>query len=312
MTKPLRRRRRANSRCSLAASEPQSGRPWPQPMNGIQDDTLLQELVRDTIHRWRWASSPMPIVCSSGILSWPRIRAWRSTSFTRSIACGMSRAIRSCPARFASGFRTMSSRCRRCSTSTKRSNKGSRPNRPGRKWVIRSTATSWSRPSAAAHWPACSWRGKRPSASGWLSSRSRGTAAGEAHLLGKAAHPGIVPILSVTHDESTGWTVICMPLLGTATGTELLKSAFADGRTPNSALVIARVAAQLLPEGVSVERAAEPARRLVRNLLRRRRALGPATGRRTGSRPRRRHHAPRYQAFQRAVVVVRPADAVGL
>ena len=77
--------------------------------------------------------------------------------------------------------------------------------------------------------------------------------AGEAHLLGKAAHPAIVPILSVTHDAETGWTVICMPLLGTATAADLLKTAFAGPRAPRSAKVVAQVATQYCPAGVVPE-----------------------------------------------------------
>jgi serine/threonine protein kinase len=78
--------------------------------------------------------------------------------------------------------------------------------------------------------------------------------AGEAHLLGKAAHPAIVPILSVTHDEETGWTVICMPLLGTATAADLLKMALAGGRAPRSARIVAQVATQYCPAGATPER----------------------------------------------------------
>jgi serine/threonine protein kinase len=80
--------------------------------------------------------------------------------------------------------------------------------------------------------------------------------AGEAHLLGKAAHPAIVPILSVTHDKETGWTVICMPLMGTATASDLLKTAFGGGRVPRSAKVVAQVATQYCPAGVVPERSA--------------------------------------------------------
>ena len=81
--------------------------------------------------------------------------------------------------------------------------------------------------------------------------------AGEAQMLGKAAHPGIVPILSVTHDDSTGWTVICMPYLGTATGSDLLKAAFADGLAPGSAEIISEVAGRNRPAGVTLERSAQ-------------------------------------------------------
>jgi len=49
---------------------------------------------------------------------------------------------------------------------------------------------------------------------------------GEAQALGRLSHPNIVPILSVECDEDAGWTVICMPLLGVATGLDLLDAAF--------------------------------------------------------------------------------------
>lgn len=84
--------------------------------------------------------------------------------------------------------------------------------------------------------------------------------ASEAQMLGKAVHPGIVPILSVTQDDVTGWTVICMPLLGTATGTDLLDAAFASGQAPASAETISRVAGQFRPVGAPRERVPADAR----------------------------------------------------
>src|SRR5205823_5743243 len=48
----------------------------------------------------------------------------------------------------------------------------------------------------------------------------------EAETLGKLSHPNIVPVHSVQYDDVTGWTVICMPLLGLATGIDLLDAAF--------------------------------------------------------------------------------------
>lgn len=71
----------------------------------------------------------------------------------------------------------------------------------------------------------------------------------EAQMLGKVAHPAIVPVFSVTHDEASGWTVICMPLLGTATATDLLDAAFAQKQAPAAAGVILRVAGQFRPVG---------------------------------------------------------------
>jgi serine/threonine protein kinase len=68
----------------------------------------------------------------------------------------------------------------------------------------------------------------------------------EAHTLGKLSHPSIMPVFSVERDESAGWTVICMPLLGAATGLDLLDEAFADGAI-RTAAQIERVARESRP-----------------------------------------------------------------
>src|SRR5436190_14269723 len=68
----------------------------------------------------------------------------------------------------------------------------------------------------------------------------------EANTLGKLSHPSIVPIHSVQHDEGGEWTVICMPLIGVATGIDLLDCAYAAGAERKGALV-ARVAAETKP-----------------------------------------------------------------
>lgn len=72
----------------------------------------------------------------------------------------------------------------------------------------------------------------------------------EAHMLGKLEHPSIVPIHSVHHDETTGLTCICMPFLGTATLGDLLDSAFAKGKAPESSAFILRVARHYKPLGI--------------------------------------------------------------
>jgi serine/threonine protein kinase len=64
----------------------------------------------------------------------------------------------------------------------------------------------------------------------------------EAETLGKLSHPNIVPIHSVQHDDVTGWTVICMPLLGAATGVDLLDAVLAGGAAPLDGSLVARVA----------------------------------------------------------------------
>jgi serine/threonine protein kinase len=72
----------------------------------------------------------------------------------------------------------------------------------------------------------------------------------EAETLGKLSHPNIVPVHSVRHDEVTGWTVICMPLLGMATAVDLLDASRAGGPAgggPRDGMLIARVAQQTRP-----------------------------------------------------------------
>lgn len=59
----------------------------------------------------------------------------------------------------------------------------------------------------------------------------------EAHTLGKLSHPSIMPVYSVQRDDVEGWTAICMPLVGAATGVDLLDAAFADGATRDAELV---------------------------------------------------------------------------
>jgi serine/threonine protein kinase len=68
----------------------------------------------------------------------------------------------------------------------------------------------------------------------------------EAAALGKVAHPSVAPIHSVKHDAAGEWTLICMPLLGVATGIDLLDAAFAAGAERNGALV-ERVAVETKP-----------------------------------------------------------------
>ena len=132
--------------------------------------------------------------------------------------------------------------------------------------------------------------------------------ASEAQMLGKAAHPGIVPILSVRHDESTGWTVICMPLLGTATAADLHKAAFAGGRAAGSAGHCPG-RDPVSPRRSSPPRAPRRRRCPGGDPMRRRRPAGAAIGRGPAGRPRGGRDAPRHQAFERALGLVRPADA---
>ena len=70
--------------------------------------------------------------------------------------------------------------------------------------------------------------------------------AGEAQTLGRLSHENIVPIHSVQHDAASGWTVICMPLVGTATGVDLLDAA-AGARDRNEARFVALTAVTARP-----------------------------------------------------------------
>lgn len=73
---------------------------------------------------------------------------------------------------------------------------------------------------------------------------------GEARLLGKLTHPGVVPIHSVRDDPLSGMTCICMPFLGTATLVDVLDEAFTLGAAPSSGGVVATVAPGYLPKGI--------------------------------------------------------------
>lgn len=75
----------------------------------------------------------------------------------------------------------------------------------------------------------------------------------EAHLLGKLEHDNIVAAHSVKHDDESGMTVICMPLLGTATGLDLLEAFRKADRRPPSAAIIGEAARARQPEGVVKE-----------------------------------------------------------
>jgi eukaryotic-like serine/threonine-protein kinase len=65
----------------------------------------------------------------------------------------------------------------------------------------------------------------------------------EAQTLGRLDHPNIVPVHSVQHDPHTGFTVICMPYLGSATLCDVLDRAAAETGLPQSARVIWQTAA---------------------------------------------------------------------
>gem|GEM_PF-1854106 len=81
----------------------------------------------------------------------------------------------------------------------------------------------------------------------------------EAHLLGKLEHPNIVAAHSVKHDQASGMTVICMPLLGTATGLDLMDAAHRKQGPPTTAKIIGQVARQYQPAGLVKEESLQEA-----------------------------------------------------
>lgn len=81
--------------------------------------------------------------------------------------------------------------------------------------------------------------------------------AAEAQTLGRLDHPNIVPVHSVQQDPGTGFTVICMPYLGSATLCDVLDRAASEPGLPQSARVVFEAA--VAPPG-SCPRAA-PAKR---------------------------------------------------
>ncbi|MGE3809138.1 MAG: serine/threonine-protein kinase, partial [Gemmataceae bacterium] len=62
----------------------------------------------------------------------------------------------------------------------------------------------------------------------------------EAGLLGKLAHPNIVPVHSVQHDVTSGLSAICMPYLGRTTLLDVLESLVVE-TLPKSGATITRV-----------------------------------------------------------------------
>jgi serine/threonine protein kinase/Tfp pilus assembly protein PilF len=66
----------------------------------------------------------------------------------------------------------------------------------------------------------------------------------EAEILGQLAHPNIVPVHSVQKEDLTGWTVVCMPYLGSATLCDVIDVAFARPGLPRRARLIAQAIRQ--------------------------------------------------------------------
>ncbi|MCI0455935.1 MAG: serine/threonine-protein kinase [Gemmataceae bacterium] len=69
--------------------------------------------------------------------------------------------------------------------------------------------------------------------------------AAEAQTLASLRHPHIMPILSLHLDEQAGWTVVCMPYLGTATLDDLLTRT--SGQLPTRASAILELARRQAP-----------------------------------------------------------------
>jgi serine/threonine protein kinase len=77
----------------------------------------------------------------------------------------------------------------------------------------------------------------------------------EAQTVGPLTHRNIVPVYSVGTDPVSGWTAVCMPYLGTATLSDLLRTAFSGPMGPTSARSILETARRF-PAGM--EPACEP------------------------------------------------------
>ena len=67
----------------------------------------------------------------------------------------------------------------------------------------------------------------------------------EAEILGRINHPNIVPVFSVQEDLETGFTVVCMPYVGSATLCDVLDMAQDQAGPPESARVLLDAAGDL-------------------------------------------------------------------
>jgi serine/threonine protein kinase/Tfp pilus assembly protein PilF len=56
--------------------------------------------------------------------------------------------------------------------------------------------------------------------------------AAEAKILGRLAHPNIVPVLSVGNEEASGLSAVCMPYRGRLTFAEIIAELFSGGKRP--------------------------------------------------------------------------------
>jgi serine/threonine protein kinase/Tfp pilus assembly protein PilF len=88
----------------------------------------------------------------------------------------------------------------------------------------------------------------------------------EAFTLGRVVHPGIIPIHSISHDEKSRLSAICMPYVGRWTLLTLLDRLHAEPESPRTGDMIARIASAETLE--SNEATSLPARRWrLRSLL---------------------------------------------
>jgi serine/threonine protein kinase len=229
-------------------------------MHGIQEETHLQELVRDTIRRWRMGARPD---ADEFLRSHPELSRHKSLAIDliyEEYCLRHEQGDTLVPSTFCERFphyeQSLSKMLAVHETLEGSSPRAQPPQSPwpkvGDSFLGYHLVEALGRGSLARVFLA------REAAVGsrLVVVKISRHGAGEAHLLGKAAHPAIVPILSVTHDDDTGWTVICMPLLGTATAADLLKAAFSEGRLPRSAEIVAQVSSQFCPAGVTPEGAA--------------------------------------------------------
>ncbi len=70
--------------------------------------------------------------------------------------------------------------------------------------------------------------------------------AAEAQTLGRLKHPNIAPVHSVTENRAEGWTLVCMPYLGSATLHNVLDRVKAEGKLPIRARLFLAAANDLI------------------------------------------------------------------
>ena len=84
----------------------------------------------------------------------------------------------------------------------------------------------------------------------------------EAETLGRLKHPHIVPVYSVTEDDQSKVSCICMPFCGRSTLCDVLDLAYGENNRPSQARVILEAAVQRQDELDRYDRLDDPDRRM--------------------------------------------------